>query len=55
MKTRERIKKLITLNWRPKLVCLLAAIIVWLWVEWFYVRDENTEWDMDNIQLSIPE
>ncbi|MBR5523164.1 MAG: hypothetical protein IKV82_06860 [Akkermansia sp.] len=55
MKMQERIKELITLNRGPKLICLLLAIIVWIWVECFYVRDENTEWDMDEIRLSIPE
>ncbi len=51
----NKIRKLLTLNWRPKLICLLLAVLVWVWVEFFYVRDENKEWDMDDIRLSLPE
>ncbi|MBQ2380260.1 MAG: hypothetical protein II295_07725 [Akkermansia sp.] len=41
-------------NWKPKLICLLIAILVWLWVEIRYV-DGSNEWGLDEIRLSIPE
>ncbi len=55
MKLRERLRILVTTNRRPKLICLLLAIIVWMWVNYFYVQDENTVWDDDEIRISLPE
>lgn len=41
-------------NWKAKLVCLILAILVWLWVESRYVEG-SSEWGLDEIRLSIPE
>lgn len=41
-------------NWKPKLICLLLAILVWGWVEYRYVQD-SPEWDLDDVRLSVPE
>lgn len=54
-KSPETLKKLFIQNWRSKLICLLLAVAVWAWVEWRYVKDENTEWDMNDIRFAIPE
>ena len=48
------LKARLTENWKAKLICLLIAILVWLWVEIRYV-DGSNEWGLDEIRLSIPE
>lgn len=55
MNLTNKIRELLTHNWRPKLICLLLAVLVWVGVEFIFVRDENKEWDMDDIRLSLPE
>lgn len=40
-------------NWKPKLICLGVALLVWLWVEQRYVR-ESLEWDIDTVLPSEP-
>ena len=44
----------ITNNWKAKLICLLIAILVWFWVQTYYVSGSD-EWSLDEIRLSIPE
>ena len=51
----KKVTELISINRLPKLVCLLLAILVWIVVECFYVRDSNEEWDLSDIRLSLPE
>ena len=51
---RRSLRSRLTENWKPKLICLLIAILVWLWVEIRYV-DGSNEWGLDEIRLSIPE
>lgn len=41
-------------NWKAKLICLVIAVMVWMWVEYRYV-DTDDEWGLDEIRLSIPE
>jgi len=41
-------------NWKPKLICLLLAVLVWVWVEYRYVQD-SPEWDLNDVRLSVPE
>ncbi len=41
-------------NWKPKLICLLLAVLVWVWVEVRYVESDD-EWGLDEIRLSLPE
>lgn len=41
-------------NWKPKLICLGLAVLVWLWVESRYV-DGSNEWGLDEIRISVPE
>lgn len=52
---RTRIKEAITLNRMPKLVCLLLAILVWMVVEYIYVREADENWDLNDVRLSMPE
>ncbi len=44
----------LTVNWKAKLICLVIAVLVWLWVEMRYVQSSD-EWGLDEIRLSIPE
>lgn len=53
---RKKITEAITLNRLPKLVCLLLAILVWMVVEYVYMRDGASEnWDLNDVRLSMPE
>lgn len=40
-------------NWKPKLICLGLAVLVWIWVEFRYVR-ESEDWDIDSVRQSEP-
>lgn len=40
-------------NWKPKLICLILAILVWLWVERRYVQ-EGIDWDPETVRYSEP-
>lgn len=55
MRTRTRFQKLLTTNWQAKLICLAAAIVVWLMVNHLLVRYSSPEWSIDDIRLSMPE
>lgn len=52
-------KKLLTIatfNWKPKLVCLALAIIIWLVVDRFFVQPTSDKvWNLDDIRLSLPD
>lgn len=49
------IKSLFVENWKPKLLTLMAAVVVWVIVDRLYVRDVGSEWGVDDIRLSMPE
>lgn len=51
---RRSLRSRLTENWKPKLICLLLAVLVWVWVEFRYVESDD-EWGLDEIRLSIPE
>ncbi len=58
MQHSNKLKKFLTVNWRPKLICLILAILLWLWVDYFYVRSETDtaeQWDEDAIQFELPD
>ena len=55
MRRRIRLRKLVTINWQAKLICLAAAVVVWLMVNHLLVRGGSTEWNIDDIRLSMPE
>ncbi len=52
----NRLRKIFVRHWRPKLICLVLAILLWSWVEHFYVdtRGED-EWDEDDVRFTLPE
>lgn len=54
MQIRKKIKQILTDNWMPKLVCLLAAVLVWLLVDHMVSRDEGPAWNMDDVLLTKP-
>lgn len=41
-------------NWKPKLICLGLAILVWTLVQYSTAGDE-TQWDEDDTRIVIPE
>ena len=52
----KKIMELITLDWKPKLISLIIAVVIWTWVETFYVKsDSDKQWDLDRIRLSLPD
>lgn len=51
----KKLKEAITTNRTPKLVCLLLAILIWMVVEYMYVRESNENWDLNDVRLSMPE
>ena len=55
MRRRIRLRKLVTINWQAKLICLAAAVVVWLMVNHLLVRGGSAEWNIDDIRLSMPE
>ncbi len=55
MRTRIRLRKLLTTNWLAKLICLAAAVVVWFMVNHLLVRGSSPEWNIDDIRLSMPE
>ena len=55
MRHRIRLRKILTTNWQAKLICLAAAIVVWLMVNHLLVLGSSPEWSIDYIRLSMPE
>ncbi len=52
----NRLRKLLVANWRPKLICLVLAILLWSWVEYFYAdTHSDNEWDEDDVRFTLPE
>ncbi len=52
----NRLRKIFVSNWRPKLICLVIAILLWSWVEHFYVDSHSDdEWDENDIRFTLPE
>ena len=51
----EKIRKLLIDNWKPKLMCLVCTVVVWLLVNHLLVRGDSPEWDIDDIRLANPE
>lgn len=50
----SRLAGKLTRNWKPKLITLAMAIVVWALVS--YSTDENSdEWDEDDTRIVIPE
>ncbi len=55
-KLQYRLKRTFIDNWRPKLLCLVAAILLWTWVQVLYVNNsDDGEWDVDDVRFTLPE
>lgn len=54
-KLRIKLRETLTINRLPKLVCLLLAILVWMVVEFVYVRESSESWDLNDVRISMPE
>lgn len=44
----------LTRNWKPKLITLALAIVVWLFVE-YRSSEAESEWDEEDIRIVVPE
>lgn len=44
----------LTRNWKPKLITLGLAIIVWAVVE-YRSSEANSEWDEEDIRIVVPD
>ncbi len=51
----NKLRRLFVSHWRPKLICLVLAILLWSWVAHFYVEADNDEWDEDDVRFTLPE
>ena len=52
----KKITQMITFNWKPKLICLALAIVIWLVVDCFFVQSTSDKvWNIDDIRLSLPD
>ncbi len=52
----KRLHKIFVSNWRPKLICLAIAVLLWSWVEYFYADSHSgDEWDEDDVRFTLPE
>ena len=47
-------KRKFTRNWKPKLITLGLAIIVWFVVE-YRTSEANSEWDEEDIRIVVPD
>lgn len=43
-----------TRNWKPKLITLGLAIVVWLFVE-YRSSESGSEWDEEDIRIVVPD
>ena len=52
----KKLVEIITFNWKPKLICLALAIVIWLVVDCFFVQSTSDKvWNIDDIRLSLPD
>ncbi len=52
----NRLRKIFVINWRPKLICLVLAVLLWFWVDHIYSGSRNDgEWDVDDVRFTLPE
>lgn len=52
--THIHLKKLLTNDWKTKLLCLACAVVVWLMVH-SLIEGDSTGWDIHDIRISLPE
>ena len=55
MKTTKRLQLIFIANWKPKLVCLVVAVLVWLFVNRIVEQEETPVWEIDEVLTSQPE
>lgn len=55
MQTTKTVRKLFIDNWKPKLVCLVVASLVWLLVNRIVQQEETPVWEIDEVLTSQPE
>ncbi len=51
----NKLRRLFVSHWRPKLICLVLAILLWSWVKHFYVEADNDVWDENDVRFTLPE
>ncbi len=55
MQIRKKIVNILTHNWKPKLVCLGIAILVWLGLNKLVDDEETPVWEVNEVLFSQPE
>ena len=55
MQTTKTLRKLFIDNWKPKLVCLVVAVLVWLLINGSVEQEETPVWEIDEVLTSQPE
>lgn len=55
MQIRKKIASILTHNWKPKLVCLGIAIVVWFCLNQLVKDEETPVWEVNEVLLSQPE
>lgn len=55
MQTSNTFRKMFIDNWKPKLVCLVVAVLVWLLVNRIVEQEETPVWEIDEVLTSQPE
>lgn len=55
MQTSNTFRKMFIDNWKPKLVCLVVAALVWLLVNRIVEQEETPVWEIDEVLTSQPE
>ena len=49
MQTTKTLRKMFVDNWKPKLVCLVVAVLVWLLVNRIVEQEETPVWEIDEV------
>ncbi|MDO4954846.1 MAG: hypothetical protein Q4E43_06885 [Akkermansia sp.] len=55
MKTTKQLQRIFIDNWKPKLVCLVVAVLVWLLINRIVEQEETPVWEIDEVLTSQPE
>lgn len=55
MQIRKKLQRTFVHNWKPKMACLLAAVLVWLLVYKLVKAGETPVWEVNEVLTTQPE